>query len=107
MKDEDTTDDAESKPKVEAVREDSGALDLKRQTGDISLYKFYFKSVSWILAIFWLALAVLYTGLSKMPGKFIHANGNISPCIQASVNADNVDRCLDPDMGRAGHEQQS
>lgn len=107
MEDEDTTDDAESKPKVKAVREDSEVLDLKRQTGDISLYKFYFKSVSWILAIFWLALAVFYTGFSKIPGKFFDAYGTILPCIQASGNADKVERCLDSDMGRAGHEQES
>ncbi|ETS74059.1 hypothetical protein PFICI_13925 [Pestalotiopsis fici W106-1] len=71
MEDEDTTDGAESKPKVEAANENSEALDLKRQTGDISLYTFYFKSVSWFLAVFWLALAILYTGLSKIPDVWI------------------------------------
>jgi len=55
--------------KVDTVIEDSEGLDLKRQTGDMSLYKFYFKSVSATVALFWLGLAIIYTGLSKIPRK--------------------------------------
>ena len=60
-------------PQADPVREDSEALDLKRQTGDMSLYKFYFKSVSAAIAIFWLGLTIIYTGLSKMPCKYRQA----------------------------------
>ncbi|KAL3417375.1 ABC multidrug transporter, partial [Phlyctema vagabunda] len=63
--------DAQVPPDSTAVREDSEALDLKRQTGDMSLYGFYFKSVSAGTALFWLGLAILYTGLSKIPQVWI------------------------------------
>ncbi|KAF6835949.1 ABC multidrug transporter [Colletotrichum plurivorum] len=41
--------------------------DLTRQSGDITLYKFYFKSVSAFMALFWLFLAIVYIGLGKAP----------------------------------------
>ncbi|KDN69059.1 hypothetical protein CSUB01_10053 [Colletotrichum sublineola] len=47
-----------------AVEEDA---DLTRQSGDITLYKFYFKSVSAFVALFWLFLAIIYIGLGKAP----------------------------------------
>ncbi|KAI1777294.1 ABC transporter type 1, transmembrane domain-containing protein [Hypoxylon cercidicola] len=40
---------------------------MERQAGDISLYKFYFQSVSPIMAVCWLGLAVIYIGLGRAP----------------------------------------
>jgi hypothetical protein len=49
-----------------AVEEDA---DLTRQSGDITLYKFYFKSVAAFMVLFWLFLAIIYIGLGKAPRK--------------------------------------
>lgn len=49
-----------------SVEEDA---DLTRQSGDITLYKFYFKSVAAFMALFWLFLAIIYIGLGKAPRK--------------------------------------
>jgi len=67
--DENVNGEAQAPPKPDVVREDSEALDLKRQTGDVSLYTFYFKSASVAITFFWLGLAIIYTGLSKIPRK--------------------------------------
>ncbi|KAI1841095.1 hypothetical protein JX266_012688 [Neoarthrinium moseri] len=69
--DESIENEAKSVPQAEPAREDPELLDLKRQTGDVSLYAFYLKSVSATIALCWLGLAVLYTGLSKVPDVWV------------------------------------
>ncbi|KAK1991372.1 putative multidrug resistance protein MDR [Colletotrichum falcatum] len=64
------SDDPEVASGPPAVTEPSTAeedADLTRQSGDITLYKFYFKSVAAYMALFWLSLAMIYIGLGKVP----------------------------------------
>lgn len=66
--DEDLVEDEDIPPATQSLTaEELEKRDLERQTGDISLYRFYFSSVSSIMAITWLILATIYIGLGRAP----------------------------------------
>ncbi|KAK0643218.1 P-loop containing nucleoside triphosphate hydrolase protein [Cercophora newfieldiana] len=61
--------------------EDEAHSDLKRQTGDTSLYKYYFQSVGWKLATIFVASSILCAGIWRMPQVWLkiwtdHGTGN-------------------------------
>ena len=45
-------------------------LDMKRQTGDPRVYKYYFKSIGILYSLTFLLLATAYIFLGKLPRKF-------------------------------------
>lgn len=47
--------------------QDEAHADLKRQTGDTSLYKYYFQSVGWKLTAIFFAANILCAGIWRMP----------------------------------------
>jgi hypothetical protein len=61
--------DADVQPAAASTPEELGKRDLERQTGDISLYRFYFRSVSLVMTMSWLGLAIIYIGLGRAPRK--------------------------------------
>lgn len=48
----------------------TGELDLKRQTGDIKLYSYYYHSIGAVYALAFLVLAAAYIFLGKLPREF-------------------------------------
>lgn len=51
------------------AQQDDSQLDLKRATGDVSLYKFYFKSIGWVFSLSYIALAIIWQVLEKFGGR--------------------------------------
>lgn len=56
-------------PPVPAPKSEQEKLDLKRKTGDMSLYAYYFRSIGWIRGVAFLGLAIVYIFLGKFPRK--------------------------------------
>lgn len=51
-----------------ASQQVASELDAKRARGDVSLYKFYFKSIGWAFSLSFIALAVVWQVLEKLLG---------------------------------------
>ena len=49
-------------------QQSDGQVDLKRATGDSSLYKFYFKSIGLLFSLSFLGLAIIWQALEKLGG---------------------------------------
>jgi len=67
---DDASDTAQESATIATVKspvKDDKSSDLTRQTGDLSLYKFYMDSVGAFYFILWLALAAAYIGFGKAP----------------------------------------
>jgi hypothetical protein len=58
----------------------TGELDLKRKTGDTKVYIYYFQSIGWIYSLIFLALAITYIFLGKLPGGLHAPNVSKTQC---------------------------
>lgn len=65
--------------------------DLKRQTGDLKLYSYYYRSIGWANSLTFLVLATAYTFLGKLPREFdrhLHLDNMLTHFRNLATNLD-------------------